>query len=149
MKYRAKYSVELGVSKHLLYAKTYARIKRAIDEGFYIEAIALLESLICDRLESLVEHHSDSPVKVSTIGKLMIQVEGFVQLDEELRSRLTQWNKSRGQVIHQFVKIQSTENVSWHARLRFAKMTALEGVRLLKDLRKASDGLIRKSRTDK
>ena len=48
--------------RHDIYADVLARINQSYENGYYIEAITLLESIISDRLESIcneVNHNND------------------------------------------------------------------------------------------
>lgn len=61
-------------ARQALYRSCTARIKEAIKLGFYLEAIALLESMITDRLESRIAaiHGQDEEYrKFRTIGYLL------------------------------------------------------------------------------
>ena len=145
MNVRARHSEAVGLTKFQLYKKTYARIDRAISSGFHIEAVALLESIICDRLESLLTVLTEEPVNASTIGKLLDKLKKFNAISPALEVELRRWNKERGLVIHQFVKITTNTETSWNSRLRYARDTALHGKEVLRSLRKETDRLIRTS----
>ena len=61
----------VGQSRYETYKATIERINKAMDSGFYVEAIALCESIIADRLESLANQISQSSkYSYVTIGKL-------------------------------------------------------------------------------
>ena len=149
MKVRAKYSIAVGLTKYQLYKRTYARIDRAISSGFHIEAVALLESIICDRLESLLSVLTKDSVNASTIGRLLDKLKKFNIISADLELELREWNKERGFVIHQFVKITSTTETSWNSRLRYARDTALNGKKVLQCLRSETDLVIKNSRNRK
>ena len=42
------------------------------------------------------------------------------------------WQSDRNLVIHRMVKITSEEVFDWQSRMKFARTTAIEGLRLLK-----------------
>ncbi|MBK8182926.1 MAG: hypothetical protein IPK63_08495 [Candidatus Competibacteraceae bacterium] len=42
----------IGITRYQLYKRAYAKINESIKQGFYLEAISIIESLISDRLES-------------------------------------------------------------------------------------------------
>ena len=123
-----------------LYHRAYSRVNKAIARGFHIEAIAILESLMCDRLENLLQAiHPDSKVELSSLGKLYNSVNKEVEIPELLLTDLKQWNKARGQVIHQLVKISDVDAVNWRDRMAFARKTSHEGKLILNELRKFTD----------
>jgi hypothetical protein len=45
---------ELRRAKEELFRKAFSRIEKSISRGFHLEAIAIIESLICDRLETSI-----------------------------------------------------------------------------------------------
>ena len=131
-----------------LYHRAYSRVNKAIATGFHIEAIAILESLMCDRLENLLQAiHPDSRVELGSLGKLYNSVNKEVEIPELLLADLKQWNKARGQVIHQLVKISDVEAASWRERMAFARKTSREGKLILNDLRKFTDPRAKQGRS--
>jgi hypothetical protein len=69
---RSSYTPELGKNKQLLYREAHKRIKRAIKKGSHIEAIALLESIMSDRIESAISVVTGKQVNVSSLGKWLL-----------------------------------------------------------------------------
>jgi hypothetical protein len=123
-----------------LYHRAYSRVNKAMARGFHIEAIAILESLMCDRLEKLLQTiHPDSKVELSSLGKLYNSVDKEVEMPEVLLADLKQWNRARGQVIHQLVKISDVDAANWRERMVFARKTSREGKLILNELRKFTD----------
>jgi hypothetical protein len=123
-----------------LYHRAYSRVNKAIARGFHIEAIAILESLMCDRLENLLQAlHPDSKVELGSLGKLYNSVNNEIEIPESLLTGLKQWNKARGQVIHQLVKISDVDAMNWLERMAFARKTSNDGKKLLDKLRKFTD----------
>lgn len=123
-----------------LYHRAYSRVNKAIARGFHIEAIAILESLMCDRLENLLQAiNPKSKVELGSLGKLHNSVSREIEMPELLLADLKQWNKARGQVIHQLVKISDVDVVSWRDRMSFARKTSHEGKLILNELRKFTD----------
>jgi hypothetical protein len=123
-----------------LYHRAYSRVNKAIARGFHIEAIAILESLMCDRLENLLQAlHPDSKVELGSLGKLYNSVNKEIEIPESLLIDLKQWNQARGQVIHQLVKISDIDAMNWLERMAFARKTSNDGKKLLGKLRKFTD----------
>ena len=141
---QAPYSPQIGQAKNILYRKAHRRIKRAIQSGFYIEAIALLESLICDRMEAMLSKLTGGPVPVASLGQLRQQLIPYEVFTSQLNEQLKEWNKSRGEIVHQFVKILDSEEVSWHRRLAHSKVVAMDGLEILREVNNASGRLLRK-----
>jgi hypothetical protein len=140
---RSSYTPELGRNKQLLYREAHKRIKRAIKKGSHIEAVALLESIMSDRIESAISVVTRKQVSVSSLGKLFRTLDNLVPADENLRTSIQDWNKARGFVIHQMVKITNDTFSTWSERIIFARLTAKEGLIILNELRKYTDRIIR------
>ena len=68
---RVAWSIESGKFKYELIKSARKRVDRAIKSGFHIEATALLESLIADRLESSIENKTCKIQKVQNLGPLI------------------------------------------------------------------------------
>ena len=133
-----------------LYHRAYSRVNKAIARGFHIEAIAILESLMCDRLENLLQSiNPESKVELGSLGKLYNSVNKEVEIPELLLADLKQWNKARSQVIHQLVKISDVDAVNWRERMAFARKTSREGKLILNDLRKFTDPKVKQFRIAK
>lgn len=149
LKVKSKYSVILGQNKQNLYKAAYIRIQRAIRIGAHIEAVALIESVMSDRLESAIGVLSKEQVHAATLGTLIGKFDKIYGLDPELRFALYEWNDARAFVIHQMVKLTNEESSTWLQRIAFARLTAREGVILLGDLRKVTDKVVRTAIKDK
>jgi hypothetical protein len=54
---------ESNTTKYDFYTESWRRMKAATDGGFFLEAIAIQESLIFDRICSFVEHAAKEEVK--------------------------------------------------------------------------------------
>ena len=146
---RAKSSPEINRLKSELISSAYKRAQRAIRSGFYIEAIAIEESLICDRLEAILSRVSQAEVKISTIGRLVDTLKPYNALPLELTEELRVWQKHRSQTIHQIVKVTNAESSDWLSRLRFARTTAVDGLQLFHKLKKLDIKIARKIKQTK
>ncbi len=142
-KFRARSTPEINTLKAQLISSAFARAKRAIKAGFYIEAVAIEESLICDRLEAILARMSRAEVKVSTIGKLLELLKPFDVLPEDLTEDLRLWQQHRSQAIHQIVKVTNTELSDWRRRLKFSKITAVDGLQLFQRLKQIDSRIAR------
>lgn len=112
-------------------------------KGSHIEAVALIESIMSDRIESAIGAITKKEVNASTLGSLFNQLSQLQSTDPDLAESIKAWNKSRGLVIHQMVKLTSNYDSDWSARLKLARLTAKEGLQVLTELRKYTDRIIR------
>lgn len=109
----------------------------AMADGYYIEAIALQDSMISDRLEGLLGLHRER-VAMNTIGQLAQLSRGLdPDAFTELADRILQWAERRNVVVHQMVKVGPTHSGSWSERLAQARRTAEDGRRLLEEVGRA------------
>jgi hypothetical protein len=146
---RTKYIPEVETAKQRLYKEADKRLSRAIKNGFHIEAIALTESIMSDRIESAISTITGQAVEIAPLGKLLSIFHNLHPIDDELRLELRLWNRARGQVIHQMVRLSNEHQATWRERMTFARNTAIEGESLLKELRKVTDKVIRRGRRRK
>ena len=118
----------------------WGRVSRAIGQGFYIEAIALQESMIADRLESLLARDG-SDVHFGTAGRLATTVQSRWpgQDPDGVLGRVRQWSDQRAAAIHQMVKYGDGHDATWRERSAEAHAVAEVGVDLVKDV----DALVR------
>ena len=71
---RMEWTPEVGKARHELYRGALGHLKSAIEQGFYIEAVALCESVLSDRLEARNSHlngHSVDSRKQKAFGTLI------------------------------------------------------------------------------
>lgn len=141
---KAPTTPEIGRAKAILFHAAFKRIERAIANGFYIEAIAIEESLICDRIESAISIATNKEGYPETLGPLLSQPKKLSVFPDELLHGLDAWRKDRNLVMHQMVKITNSDTTDWRSRMKFARITALEGKSLLRDVQ-ASTNRIKRS----
>ena len=143
---RSQYTSELGKAKQELYRKAHKHLDRATTKGSHIEVIAILESLMSDRLESAISSITGESQAVNSLGSLVSKFHQIHSIDDELRLRLREWNRHRSQIIHQMVKLTENHTPTWAERMTFARRVASEGKILFKDLRRVTDKVIRSSK---
>ena len=112
------------------------RIEHSIENGFFCEAIAILESIIADRLESRLSWLKKSNSGFRTLG-------GFREL-KELESdgalriilrHVEAWARRRNVALHEMVKVErGVLHRSWEVRMVEAERTARDGYELAKHL---------------
>lgn len=100
-----------NMSKWRSYQLAYKHIGEAIGQGFYIEALALEESIISDRLDSAVKgkglETSGKPILLGTLVKLVRKHPGeFQGLHDHLAKKgltfddVDAWREERNKFIH-------------------------------------------------
>lgn len=57
-------------NREVIYREVIERYNKAMADGFYLEAICLTESLICDRLESRLEEIKQTEILFDVLGSL-------------------------------------------------------------------------------
>lgn len=123
-----------------LYRAANGRIKDAIEQGFPLEAVGLLESIIADRLESHIGDLSGKPVGFGTLGRLIPRAATLDDSAEmaQLAERLDAWRQERNRVVHEMAKVSVADaaGVDWATRSRAAAVVARQGIRLFRDLDK-------------
>lgn len=114
-----------NVTKSLSYREAWSRIKKAQQQGFYLEAVTLEESIITDRLISYlvgvgainraIELYK-YPGFESLIQKWKIQNPNLINIQEypDLHTAVDEWRTHRNEVVHGMVKSHpgtATDNV--------------------------------------
>ena len=142
------YGPKSGGLRHERYASAIKRLNEALAAGFYVEAIAIEESLICDRMESLANELSDGKHSYETIGRLTDFLLGEKQIDSnnpELADSLIQikqWAKMRNDAVHELAKLSPDMAETFEDSYRKLDTVANEGKRLFRQL----DNQLRKQR---
>ena len=136
----------VGQSRYETYKATIDRINKAMDAGFYVEVIALCESIIADRLESLANQISQSSqYSYETMGRLTDYLLGSKQRDllsqeiVDVVNEIKNWTKKRNSAVHEMAKNIECDFMEKYAKL---KETAEEAIKLFRKL----DNEIRKFR---
>ena len=124
-----------GLSKSELLRRCHKRLSRSLKQGFYIESIALIETLMSDRLESLLSNLGKEPVQLNTLGQQLGKVRKLGVLEDSFIEDLQIWNRKRHLAVHELVKMRETSDPDWNARIKFVRDSAREGDQLLKSLK--------------
>jgi len=110
------------------------RLARAMRSGYYIEAVALEDSMISDRLEGLLGLRKEH-VAMNSLGQLAQLARAMdPKAFTALAQRLQAWAELRNQVVHQMVKVGPTHRGDWESRLAAARVAAVEGQTLAVDV---------------
>lgn len=111
-----------------IYQASYKRARRAINTGFYLEAIVLIESMMADRLESVIAKRSSEPIPFRTVGQAAAAVRALdIEFDAILLDQVSAWSRGRSRWVHEFAKVSDEDHHGWRARLSDAHEVALAG----------------------
>ena len=120
--------------KGTLITKALNRAERAIECGFYLEALALCDSLITDRIRVIGAHSSSILIEVRGVNNGIDNLNHakVELLDAGLIDETRKWGKSRNAAIHGFSKLTEFDGTTWNSRLKETKMQAQRGLELSK-----------------
>jgi hypothetical protein len=137
---RAEWSPEIGKIKKELIRSAHKRVVRSIKGGHHLEAIAILESLMADRLEAGLSRLTSAEQPMLTLGPLIKEAMKAKVISQELAEEIKAWSKGRNKALHQMVKVPHVDVGDWKARMKYARILAIEGkelnARLAKEIRK-------------
>ncbi|QOJ27640.1 MAG: hypothetical protein HRU80_01665 [Ignavibacteriales bacterium] len=128
---------EVGQARKELYANAHFRIKESIEKGFYLEAIALCESIICDRLEARIAWISPQKKTIfNNIGNNLDFLEPREPdtLLNDTYLEIRKWAKDRNKTLHEMVKLELINYEDWNKKYDEAKKTAIQGLRIAKKI---------------
>ena len=137
MKKRAVNSPDntVGKQRQELYIHAVVQIKQALENGFFLEAIAIEESLIADRLESRLSQLLGWDFSHKTLNKL-ISTTRNKETDQALRdivlNDLDEWRKARNSAIHEMVKLDDGDTRTWQDRMEALGPIAKSGFKLFR-----------------
>lgn len=105
----------VGNQRYNLYKKVIEHINKSIDNGYYLEAITLIESLIADRLESHLTFIKGEDFSFKTLDKI---VKNFSRhksdIDDDLyrlvEEYVNNWKEKRNLVLHEMAKLKLIVN---------------------------------------
>lgn len=115
--------------KYSAYVYAFDRLTEAIERGFYLEAVALEEGIISDRLSSACERAGVLPKKPT----LMTVIDAARELAPPLIciDELQRWREDRNRVLHGVVKTSAKSPLLPPPEfIELSERTALNGVRL-------------------
>jgi uncharacterized protein with ParB-like and HNH nuclease domain len=138
----------VGMQRHDLYACVLGRVKQAIENGYNLEAITLLESIIADRLESICNELKNSNEFAFGMLKTLINEARKHPISEnwlDLLTELDTWRDKRNRFLHEMAKIEEGNHSSFDEKYRSSCAYAEQG----KDLFHKIDNEIRKYRNNK
>ena len=124
-----------------LYGNAISRINNAIEHRYPLEAIALIESMLADRLEARLAHlHHQSPAKrnLSTLGKLTDELSNKASKEGDeakyIYEEVKTWANRRNEALHEMVKLAEGSEKDWKEKVGEAQATAEAGLPLFRQL---------------
>ena len=129
-KMRASIFDTSGKEKYEIIKASISRFNTAVEHNFYLEATALIESLISDRLESRLSELKKCNVNFDTLGNLLNELRTLEEdkiLIELMNKQINNWSGERNKTIHQAAKIELNQKKDWNEFLKLAEKTAKEG----------------------
>ena len=132
----ANKGTEVPMQKYDLYKQAFGWINYAIESGFYLEAISLIESIITDRMESRLVYLKATDVEFKTIGHLIGKLKTYEQVEGIIQKLplIKNWSEFRNKALHEMVKIEDGNYKPWSLKVSENKNTAMTGLKLLKQL---------------
>ena len=128
-----------GQERYEIMKAAISRYNTAIEHSFFLEATALIESLISDRLESRLGELKKEPISFDTIGNLLNslrKIEPDTVLKEIMNKQINNWCADRNTFIHQAAKIELGKNKGWKDFLKQAEKTAKNGRKIFDEYNK-------------
>ena len=128
----------IGQARYELYKIGFERISDAMSDGYYLDAICTIESLLADRLESRLTYLDKSQRGFLTLGTLrdrLSRLENNVEL-KRISNLAGLWARRRNK-IHEVMKINQNNYQSWEEKQAELKSIAEEGFGLLRTYDKA------------
>lgn len=138
---RAKNSPEneVGKIRGKIYTGVFDQITKAEEQGFYLEAITLYESLITDRLESALSMVTGFEYPFKNLGPLITEVRSKMP-NSELRTlvdnRLDQWRMNRNESQHQMAKLAEGQEKELEVEYQKCAAYCVEGKAIFRQLDK-------------
>jgi hypothetical protein len=139
----------VGPARYHLYREAYAHANQAIKDRYYLEAIAVTESLLADRLESRASFLLGADFSFKTLEGLirkMLEIEVDRELKNLVSEKVAEWKDSRNRALHEMAKLARGNADSWLERTAALPQIAKEGLKVvrhvdrrLKELRKSSN----------
>ena len=125
----------VGTARYHLYRMAYGRIKGAMDDGYYLEAITLIESIVSDRLESRITKLLGTDFSFKTLGALINKsksVETDASLSALVQTDLDDWRQLRNEALHAMAKLANGDSSTWEDRMLALVLIAEDGIQVLK-----------------
>lgn len=131
----------VAVKRFNAYKSTWKRINESIKDGYFLESITLIESIISDRLEARISMLNDQNYR----SFLPLGNNVSILLGKNKKSRLTkesdldllnllnkvdEWREKRNEALHEMVKVPDSNALSWEDKYAECQSIAKEGIKL-------------------
>lgn len=129
-------SIQGNVDKYLAYREAWTRIKEAQLQEFYLEAITIEESIICDRLSSYFRNVLKTDKQLNSLKRMQDlwkkhHPEAIIAGDfDDLVTALDQWREGRNKAIHTIVHSHRHPDQSIDLFLSHSRGVAAQGEKL-------------------
>lgn len=130
----------IGKKRYELYKNVIERINKSCEDGYHLEAIALIESLLSDRLESYLTFIKGEDFSFKTLERI---IKNFKQHqaeinDEELSGfvldELEKWKEKRNIALHEMAKIDLNNPETWEQKSKGLADIAKNGLILFRKI---------------
>lgn len=131
----APHNGSVGSHRYQLFRKAWLRIALAEEQGFYLEAITLIESILSDRLESRASYVTRTDKGYSTLGSSLDILRKHEKSPEfiQLLEMANVWRDQRNRALHEMVKFEHEQYPSWESKLSELPRVVAEGKTLLRE----------------
>jgi hypothetical protein len=126
-------SPEIGNLRYHTYKGVTSKYNKALEVDCYLEAITLMESIIFDRLTSIINETQEKQVKKESFGKIIERTKDIEFLND-LTDSLIEWKNKRNTAIHEMAKSLYPE---FNEKYDATKDVAEEGLELFRKVDKA------------
>ena len=130
---------EVRQIKKRIWAMASIQLRDAMEDGYWIEAVSIEESMMVDAIESYLQKHYKAD-KFLTLGEAISAVLklNLIDKDEALFIRARRWVNERNVVVHELMKVNKTNQWTWEQKMNNNLGVASEGFDLAKELKKWS-----------
>lgn len=123
-----------GARRTSIFRHARRHIEQCISSGYNCEAIALIESVISDRLESRLSYLTKTDVGFKTLGYLLNELRQHEADPKmlEIAGELDKWRIRRNEALHELVKVEANKPfLPWEGRMKEIAKSATDGYVLL------------------
>lgn len=101
---------EKQIGRYLRYKLAFERLDEALEEGWLLEAISLEESIITDRLISILNAKGETISKNQSLSRLIshakkLMIGNGATVDGDFFHEFEQWRDARNECVHTFCKL--------------------------------------------
>lgn len=131
---------DVGMQRYNRYRSVIGQYKKSMEQGFYLEAITLMESIIADRLESKANYISVENYSYSTLERLcrfLTKKEHQNKLSEDFLKTvhaIEEWKDGRNRALHEMAKLEGEHSQSFEILYSSSKKTAEKGYHLFSEI---------------